>query len=114
MMLASQKSLDELSRQAPQAEGYENGIPIDVLQPHLIVDGDELEPYAEEHWHRVRIGDLTATVEGPNRQEHERGGDEKGILLGQKLKFGHRACGQIALGDLVNVEAKAGEPSAVA
>jgi uncharacterized protein YcbX len=107
MLLASQKSLAELSRQAPQTKGYENGMPMNVLQPHLIVDGDELEPYAEEHWHRVRIGDLTATVEGPHRQGHEREGDAKGILLGQKLKLGYRSCGQIAIGDLVNVEAKA-------
>ena len=56
-LLISQGSLDDLNARLEQA------VPMQRFRPNLVVEG--CEPYAEDGWRRVRIGELTFRVAKP-------------------------------------------------
>lgn len=56
MLLATPRSLAELNRQLAHP------VPMDRFRPNIVVDGESLEPYAEDRWLRLRIGPLEAFV----------------------------------------------------
>lgn len=57
-LLISQASLDDLNRRLESCD--EPAVPMTRFRPNLVVDG--CEPYAEDAWRRIRIGDLTLRV----------------------------------------------------
>ncbi len=56
-LLISQASLDDLNCR------LERPLPMERFRPNLVVEG--CEPYAEDRWKRIRIGDLTFRVAKP-------------------------------------------------
>lgn len=56
-LLISQASLDDLNRRMGKA------LPMERFRPNLVVEG--CEPYAEDRWKRIRIGDLSFRVVKP-------------------------------------------------
>jgi len=56
LLIVSEASLAELNTHimAP--------IPVDRFRGNIIVSGDELEPYDEDYWREVRIGELTVFI----------------------------------------------------
>lgn len=56
-LLISQASLDDLNGRLPEA------LPMTRFRPNLVISG--CEPYAEDHWKRIRIGDITFRVAKP-------------------------------------------------
>jgi len=56
-LLISQASLGDLNRRMPRP------LPMERFRPNLVVEG--CEPYAEDTWKRIRIGDLTFRVVKP-------------------------------------------------
>ena len=50
LLLISEASLADLNSRLPQAVSMRR------FRPNLVVDGDE--PYAEDHWRRIRIGEV--------------------------------------------------------
>ncbi len=56
-LLISQASLDDLNRRMPRP------LPMERFRPNLVVEG--CEPYAEDSWKRIRIGNLTFRVVKP-------------------------------------------------
>ncbi len=57
LLLISQASLDDLNRRLDEP------LPMIRFRPNLVVDG--CEPYAEDGWRRIRIGELTLRVVKP-------------------------------------------------
>ncbi len=57
LLLITQASLDDLNGRLPEP------LPMRRFRPNLVIDGSE--PYAEDHWKRLRIGDLTLRVVKP-------------------------------------------------
>jgi uncharacterized protein YcbX len=64
MLLASQASLDQLNKDIAEVTGGEP-IPMDRFRPNIVVSGDWLEPYDEDYWRRVYIGQMLASVVRP-------------------------------------------------
>ena len=56
-LLITQASLDDLNARLAQS------VPMLRFRPNLVVSGTE--PFAEDHWHRIRVGDLTFRVAKP-------------------------------------------------
>ncbi len=57
VLLISQASLDDLNGRLPCA------VPMNRFRPNLVVSG--CEPFAEDHWKRIRIGHMTFDVAKP-------------------------------------------------
>ena len=57
LLLISKASLDDLNRRMGRV------LPMERFRPNLVVSG--CEPYAEDSWKRIRIGDLTFRVVKP-------------------------------------------------
>ena len=57
LLLITQASLDDLNSRLEQP------VPMRRFRPNLVIDGSE--PYAEDQWKRLRIGDLTFRVVKP-------------------------------------------------
>jgi len=112
-LLISQASLDDLNGRLDQA------LPMIRFRPNLVVAG--CEPYAEDDWRRIRIGELTFRVAKPCSRcviptiDPETG--EKGVeplrtlnryrREGNKVLFGqnllHDGTGELKLGSTVEV-----------
>lgn len=56
ILLASQRSLAELNLH------MESPVPMNRFRPNIVVDGPALEPYEEDHWRELRLGDMMAFV----------------------------------------------------
>lgn len=50
MLLTSNKSLEELNKYSSEY------LTMSRFRPNIVVDGTDLEPYAEDHWRQVKIG----------------------------------------------------------
>jgi len=113
-LLISEASLDDLNRRLPRP------LPMVRFRPNLVVSG--CEPYAEDHWKRIRIGELEFRVVKPcsrcviptvNPETGEREGNEplKTLMTyrkqGNKVFFGqnllHDTTGELRLGMDVQV-----------
>ncbi len=113
-LLISQASLDDLNRRMGL------NLPMERFRPNLVVDG--CEPYAEDGWKRIRIGDLSFRVVKPcsrcviptvNPETGEREGNEPLKTLmsyrkeGNNVYFGqnliHDGPGQLQTGMPVEV-----------
>lgn len=112
-LLISQASLDDLNGRLAKP------VPMLRFRPNLVVAG--CEPYAEDGWRRIRIGDLTFRVAKPcsrcviptiDLETAERGREPMQTLLGyrrrdNKVYFGqnliHDGVGQLAVGMSVEV-----------
>ena len=113
-LLISRASLDDLNRRMGRA------LPMERFRPNLVVEG--CEPYAEDTWKRIRIGDLTFRVVKPcsrcviptvNPETGEREGNEplKTLMTyrkeGNKVFFGqnliHDGTGVLEVGMPVEV-----------
>jgi uncharacterized protein YcbX len=57
LLLFSRASLEELNRQLPRPVGMEN------FRPNLVVEG--CEPYAEDRWKRLRVGEVELEIVKP-------------------------------------------------
>src|SRR5262249_6621894 len=57
LLVLSQASLDDLNRRLPRP------LPVNRFRPNLVVQG--AEPYAEDLWRRVRIGDVELAIVKP-------------------------------------------------
>lgn len=57
LLLISQASLDDLNSRLTDS------VPMIRFRPNLVVSG--CEPYAEDHWRKIRIGELTLRVVKP-------------------------------------------------
>ncbi len=113
-LLISQGSLDDLNRRMPRP------LPMERFRPNLVVEG--CEPYAEDEWKRIRIGDIPFRVVKPcsrcviptvNPETGEREGNEplKTLMTyrkeGGKVFFGqnliHDAEGVLEVGMPVEI-----------
>jgi len=56
MLLASEPSLASLHSHLDEP------VPMNRFRPNIVVDGDDLPPYDEDHWTEIRIGTLAAYV----------------------------------------------------
>lgn len=63
VLLATTASLDELNRRLV-ARGAMT-VTMDRFRPNVVVDGDGLEPFAEDGWKRIRIGAVEFDVVKP-------------------------------------------------
>lgn len=112
LLLIGQASLDDLNTR------LERALPMNRFRPNLVVAG--AEPYAEDGWRRIRIGDIDFDVVKPcarctittvDQDTGRRDGaeplralgrfrrGERGVLFGQNLV--HRGTGDLAVGDVV-------------
>ncbi|QSX76970.1 MOSC domain-containing protein [Agrilutibacter solisilvae] len=120
LLLISQASLDGLNARLPQP------VPMLRFRPNLVVGGADA-PHAEDHWRRVRVGEVefdvvktctrcVFTTVDPQRGERDPGGEplrtlasyrrsDKGITFGQNLI--PRSAGTVRAGDPVEVLARA-------
>jgi uncharacterized protein YcbX len=114
-LLLSEGSLSDLNRR------LETSVPIDRFRPNIVVDG--CDPYAEDGWQQVRIGNVPFRVAKPcarcvitttDQTSGERGPEplrtlaqyrqkDGNILFGQNLV--HEGRGTLRVGDTVEVEA---------
>ncbi len=113
-LLISRASLDDLNRRMAKP------LPMERFRPNLVVDG--CEPYAEDDWKRIRIGELTFRVVKPcsrcviptvNPETGEREGNEplKTLMTyrkeGNNVYFGqnllHDGFGRLEVGMSVEV-----------
>jgi uncharacterized protein len=62
ILLASSASLDELNKTVQQ---FGNRVGMDRFRPNIVVGGADLQPYAEDSWHRIRVGEMIAAVVKP-------------------------------------------------
>jgi uncharacterized protein len=117
LLLTSQGSLDELNRWL--TEGGDQPVPMTRFRPNAVVAG--AEPWAEDHWRRVRVGAVSFRVVKPcgrcvvtttDQLTGERGTQPLKMLgrrrrFGQQLVFGQNlipdAPGVIRAGDRVEV-----------
>jgi uncharacterized protein YcbX len=66
MLLTSRKSLAELSRHEELRFRYKGGLPMERFRPNIVVDGDDLPAYDEDHWRFIRFaGNVGAHVVKP-------------------------------------------------
>lgn len=109
LLLISQASLDDLNSRLPKP------VPMNRFRPNLVVTG--CEPYAEDSWHRIRIGAMEFEVAKPCSRcvmpsiIQETGARDPAInrvlasyrridgqvMFGQNLLYQH--CGQLIMGD---------------
>ncbi|MEO5611067.1 MAG: MOSC N-terminal beta barrel domain-containing protein [Ornithinibacter sp.] len=63
---ASLRQLDEWVAQTARERGEEPPLALEVsrFRPNLLIEGD-LEPFEEDHWRRVRVGDVEFRVAKP-------------------------------------------------
>jgi uncharacterized protein len=54
--LVSESSLTELNNSLTKS------VDIDRFRPNIVVRSDEMDPYAEDYWHDIRIGQIAARV----------------------------------------------------
>ena len=120
-LVLSETSLADLNIRL--AARYEAAVPMDRFRPNLVIAG--CAAYAEDHWQRIRIGDLTLRAAGPckrcvitttDQATAERGEEplrtlatyrrEKGqggaILFGQNM-IHETTAPRIAVGDGVDI-----------
>lgn len=123
LLITQQSSLDELNRRIV-ARG-KAAVPMSRFRPNVVVEGDEAdnEPFSEDDWRRIEIGVVpfdvvkacarcvTTTVDQnsgtvPDHTEplatlNTFRKIPRGVLFGQNMI--HRALGEIAVGDAVQV-----------
>ena len=114
LLLISQASLDDLNSRLSAA------VPMNRFRPNLVVQG--CAAYAEDHWRRIRIGDIEFTLAKPcsrcvvpsidqatAQKDSEilrvlasyRRGEDRQVYFGQNLLY--LATGQLAVGARVEV-----------
>lgn len=121
VLLTSEASLAELNRR------LETAVPMDRFRPNLVIDG--LEPFAEDGWARIRIGNTEfrvvkscarCVVTTTDQQTGARGREPLLTLAtfrraSGKVLFGenliHDGCGPIRLGDRLEVVERRKEPA---
>jgi uncharacterized protein YcbX len=112
LLLVGQSSLDDLNRR------LEIPVPMNRFRPNVVVQG--ADPYAEDAWRAIRVGDVEFEVCGPcsrcaattiDQETGTRGveplrtlatyrKDGSGVNFGQNLA--HRSAGAIRVGDAVH------------
>jgi uncharacterized protein YcbX len=137
LSLATEASWRELCTHPDIVSEFENGIDINRVRANIEVKGEELEPYEEDYWRKLKIGNvLSAYVVKPNircvipqrdqetghiskpvktalidkRKGYERGTKDKGNYFAQNLIHIIRF-GTIAVGDRLTVLELAEEPN---
>jgi len=114
LLLITQASLDDLNRRLPEP------VPMRRFRPNLVVSGTE--PYAEDGWRRIRIGEVTMRVVKPcsrcpittvDPETGRRTGKEPLATLatyrrrGNKVYFGqnliHETHGELRVGDSAQI-----------
>lgn len=131
--LASQSSLGAFN------ELLEEPVPMDRFRPNIVVVGDDLEPYDEDYWRTIAVGEMSAHVvracarcEIPDTNQvsgergrqvrsaltrHRRGVDStdpkasKGMFFMQNLTHEFRPGMTVYVGDELIVEEQAEEPN---
>jgi len=114
-LIISQQSLDDLNERIP-----DEVLPVNRFRPNIVVSG--CEPYAEDKWGEIRIGNLYFTgtkecvrcpITTQNQDTTERGKEPlatlakyrrvqgEGVVFG--MNFVHRGSGIINVGDIVEV-----------
>jgi len=100
-LIVGQASLDELNRRLAEP------VPMDRFRPNLVLAG--AEPYAEDRWRRIRIGDLTFELVKPcarcvitttDQATAARGVEPLRTLAGYRTIDGKVMFGQNALHDM--------------
>lgn len=112
-LLLSRGSLDDLNAR------METPLPVERFRPNLVIDG--AEPYAEDRWRRIRVGDIVMDVVKPcarclvtttDQGTGERGKEPLRTLAGYRRRDGHvwfaqnaihRERGTLRVGDEVEV-----------
>jgi hypothetical protein len=133
MLLASEPSLEALNAHLAEP------VPMNRFRPNIVVDGPALEPYDEDYWIELGIGTLRAFVTKPSdrcvttdvdqataltgkavrRALRSRRGfnaydpSNTGIFFAQNLNHLYEPGGTIAVGDPVEVFARAATPNVV-
>jgi len=115
LLLVNRASLDALNARLPVP------VPLDRFRPNLVIAG--AEPFAEDAWRRIRIGDVEFAVVKPcarcvtitvDQVTGERGPEPLRTLAtfrssGGKVLFGqnlvHRALGRLRVGDPLTIGA---------
>jgi uncharacterized protein YcbX len=137
--LVSEASWRELCTHPAIVSEFEDGIDINRVRANIEVDGEVLEPYEEDSWRKVKIGNaLSAYVVKPNircviperdqetghisrsvktalnetRKGYERGTNIKGTYFAQNLIHIMRF-GTVAVGDRLTVLERAEESNVV-
>jgi uncharacterized protein YcbX len=113
LLLISQASLDDLNDRLPSP------VPMNRFRPNLVVEG--CEPFAEDDWRRIRIGEVEFQVAKPCsrcvmpsivQESAERDPDINRVLAGYrhfegKVYFGqnllYQEMGRLKVGDVVEV-----------
>ena len=113
LLLISQASLDDLNGRLPSP------VPMNRFRPNLVVEG--CEPFAEDGWRRIRIGEVEFQVAKPCsrcvipsivQESAERDPDINRVLAGYrqfqgKIYFGqnllYQEMGRLKVGDVVEV-----------
>jgi uncharacterized protein YcbX len=113
LLLISQASLDDLNRK------LDNPVPMNRFRPNLVVNG--CDPFAEDGWRRIRIGDVEFDVAKPcsrcvipsiDQATAQRDGQINRVLAGFRrfngqVLFGqnllYQRAGTLTLGDSVEV-----------
>ena len=64
MLMASRPSLDELNRTITGEIGG-TAVSMNRFRPNIVVNGEGLEPYDEDYWRRIQVGEMMAYVVRP-------------------------------------------------
>ncbi|MDL2341711.1 MAG: MOSC N-terminal beta barrel domain-containing protein [Patescibacteria group bacterium] len=133
MLLTSKASLAKLN------SNLEAPVGIDRFRANIVIDGDSLEPYAEDRWRTLTIGNLRAyivracarcAVPDVDQQTGQRDSDRsvtkalratrhgidrysstRGDFFGQNLVHVYQPASQLALGQLVTVSLRSSKPN---